>query len=167
MSKNYNVNIPIRLRRQLGIKEGLDNEVFDKIVPAVNILPTISFARNGTSNTSASTTNVLTTPTDKDFYLTGASLSYEKDSTCDTAPGQFIRLAVTIQGVSRSILLLPHISVTASNGSVTLNVGNSLGIKLDRNTNINLILPTFSLGTYTGSMSIFGYTEEIITETAS
>lgn len=124
------------------------------IIPTFDIGPqTATIVRSGSATTTGSIT-VFTTPTDRDFFLTNASLSYSKDVTCDVATGA-INLSATIDGVSRNILSLANLTTLGQTqaGSISLNYP----VKIDRNTSIT-VSGSFTLGSMSRTAQIQGFT---------
>ena len=155
--KSYNTSLFNWAQRIFNLRsDSLSSEVGENIIPVVNITPTINIARGISSSVTGSST-VYTTPTDKDFYLTNITMELTCDSTADLTS---VSITVTVEGVSRSILVIPKQSLTAvSNLTNSLNL-QTLPLKLDKGTNV-LLNKTFTVGTMTGHVQMFGYTVEI------
>lgn len=115
-----------------------------------------NIVKTGTRTSSGSAT-VYTTPSDKDFYLTGVQMSWSKDVTND---GTTASLQVTIDGDSTAsnILRLYGQSVTANQIAETMSF--LYPIKLARNSTIT-INQTYTAGASSLASTITGYTEDV------
>lgn len=158
------------------IKNNLIDEL--KLNPAVDTIPSVvnptiqpvfevtkknslsAFSNAVVVSSSAAT--LFTTPSDRDFYLTSASLSLIKDATCDKATGS-LAINATINGSTRAILSLPTLTLTAQNIAVANNFSNP--IKIDRGTAIQRSTFSFTAGTAAFDATITGYTEETAIKT--
>jgi len=142
------------LRLDVG-RELTPQEVEDKIRAVFvaneeNIIDTI---RSATRTTTGSTT-IFTTPSDKDFFLTYATLSYHCNASADAI--QYL-VQIIIDGATQSILRLSKITLIALNDRLTINFNPA--IQLDRNTAISLT-QTFTVGLSSVSGAVGGYTKE-------
>ena len=97
---------------------------------------------------------VYSTPTDKDFYLTSAALSYVKDVNCDIATGTIILEGDLFDKRSVNILTLPVITLTAQQGAT--NITFPIPIKMARNQSITLP-NTFTAGVLIRCATISGF----------
>lgn len=95
--------------------------------------------------TSATSNSVFTSSADKDTFITGARLSYAKDATCDVSDGQ-VRLRCIINGVIKTLISLPVITLTAQQDS--MNVSFDRPVKIDRNTSVSIFQGTFTAGKF-------------------
>jgi hypothetical protein len=86
---------------------------------------------NGLINNTSAT--VYSTPTDKDFYLTNATLSYIKDVT---STATYVSMIVTIGGTVVDLLKLPSITLTVGYGQIAQSY--YYPIKIDRGTSITV-----------------------------
>lgn len=113
-----------------------------------------------TKTTTANGT-IYTTPTDRDFYLSSVQISVIKDATCDDGSGTGVSIAVTINGVTTSVISIGSLALTAQNGAVSLNFIAPL--KIDRGTTILLSGGSFTVGSKvrTGTISGFTYQSDI------
>lgn len=156
MTKHYNGSIIERLNRIFRPKAG--DQFTDEIsgpVAVIPVTPVSRIIRAAGSSTSGSIT-ALTTPADKDFYLTGCTLSMIKDATCDMATGA-IALAVTVDGVAQNPAAIAILTLTAQ--SQTVNVTFNPPIKVDRNTALSMGA-SYTAGTMRRFLGVYGYTEE-------
>lgn len=155
--QHYNPSIGEDLHRIFNLKgQAPTNEVSDEVVPVVIIERNTNIVRSFDQTNSAGSGVVYTTPTDKDFYLTGGSLGVIKDATSTSTATVLI---VTIDGVTRNIGVIPSITLTAQSEVVPLNILKP--IKLDRGTNISLFNGT-AVANIKASATIHGYTVETL-----
>jgi len=137
----------------------LPKTIGDKIMPVIEVGDNIDqrFIIHTNSATSGTIT-ITTTPTDKDFYLTGIEMSYATDATCDMASAQN-GVIVIIQGVSRVALSFANIALTAqqSDRSITFPVP----ILLDRGSLVTMT-GTFTVGVAIRGVSISGYSVDTL-----
>lgn len=122
-------------------------EVGDKLVKNAII-------KNLLKTDSASTT-IYTTPTNQDFYLTGSSLSVNKNVTCDT---DNVTITAVIGGAITTIMAYRGITLTAENNNIPLILPHS--IKIDRGTNILCYVAVKTAGTLNVSATIHGFIDE-------
>jgi len=149
MTKHYNPSIVERANRILATKSGdfLSDEVQGPVA-CIAITPVANILR-----AAAGSGTIYTTPADKDFYLTGFSLSFVKAAS-DT--GTLVQITCIVDGVTTSIFGFAGLTLTAERDGVAVDL--STPIKVDRNTAISCGLT----GTYTAIRStIRGYTEEV------
>lgn len=130
-----------------------------KPVIIINDLPIrLKFPIVRSGNTTTSGTNTIyTTPSDRDFYLTGATLSNQSNSTADNTA---IQLNITPfgdnTGAVRSILTIAKQTTTAINETISISINPP--IRLARNVAINTS-STFTVGASTTTASIIGFEE--------
>lgn len=154
MTTHYNTTIAEDAARILNTKSS------DTLPSTMNILtPVIPITRYCNIVRRQEAINVLTatiytTPTDKDFYLTAATLSFIKDAT-STSLSSTIR--VVIEGITWQILSLAQLTLTAQSGNQSISF--PFPIKIDRGTNITVQNNTnvANVATYG---TIMGYTVE-------
>jgi hypothetical protein len=155
MAKHYNPSITEDAYRIFNTKmsDNIGIEVNPIIQPVVEIKRNCdivkSIATGQTSNT------IYTTPTDKDFYLVGATLSLIKDAT---ATSTLSALKVYINGVQTTLMQIPGLTLTAQSQSMAFSFPE---IKIDRNTAITITNTTNISNIYL-SGTIIGYTIETI-----
>lgn len=140
------------LRLDVGL-ERIPMVVMDRVVPTFDIGEDkdINIVSSG-SSASTGTVTVFTTPTDQDFYLFGASLSYDKDATADNT---IIQMIATPRGkAAANIMNVLNITTTARQDSLV--VAFERGILLDRNSTITLT-GAFTVGALTRAANIWGY----------
>jgi len=137
--------------------EGL-SEVSPIIVPTVEINPRINIVKRNTC-TNATSVTLYTTPTDKDFYLTGVSLSHTRDvnATCVSTA-----INGVIDGVSTGTIFIEHRMQTLTAGNIPASTQSfSIPIKIDRGTAITITAST-NVGNFVSVGIIFGYTVETV-----
>lgn len=130
--------------------------VLPTIQPVFEVERKVCDIVRGSITTSTSAT-IFTTSATTDFYLTGVTLGYSKDSLQDTATGR-CNVNVFVNGTAREILSLPFVTLTAQNDCFTLELSTPL--KVDRNTAISLSRGASTAGTFALAGNIVGYTEE-------
>jgi len=147
----------IRAGAKLSISEGFPQELTGQALPVMDMTPNFHRFANivrSVQATTSGTSTLYTTPTDKDFYLTAASLNYEKDVVNDSL---LVYLSVVIDGATNNVLRIGKLGTTASKGESSIAL--SPPIKLDRGSQI-LIGGSFTAGALNKSGSIIGYTVE-------
>ena len=124
------------------------------ISPVFEVGPKITtLTRSQTSTTTGSTT-LYTTLTDKDFFITAASLSFMKDAACDVASGECCRIQFYQGGALRTVLGFASITATADSKAATISF--KYPVKVDRNTAI-AVTGTFTAGVFVRNAIIHGY----------
>jgi len=111
--------------------------------------------RRGIAINSTSAT-VYGTPTDKDFYLTFANLSFIKDASSTAVT---MTLTVVIEGVSINLLELNGFSTIADSDATSGSFHPA--IKIDRGTNI-IVTSNTSASNIRVSGNIAGYTSSTL-----
>jgi len=134
--------------------EALSDEVLPNIVPVLIIAPYANIVRNNGA-TSSGTITIFTTPSDRDFYLTGYNITMAKDATSDL---NVFELSATVGGSARSFTALALVSLTAQTFSVAQELAPP--VKIDRNTGINL-LGAFTVGACSRQGCIYGFTRDV------
>lgn len=151
--RNNNPTISLDLNRIFDLKGESTNIIADFIQPIVPITRIINIIRNATG-TNATSTVLYTTPSDKDFYLTNASLSLIKDAT---ATSNISTITVVVEGVTQRIISIIGLTLTAQAETNYKNF--NIPIKLDRNTAITITHST-NVGNVSANGIIMGYTVE-------
>lgn len=155
--KHYNPSIVERAQRIFNTKgDNLPDEVSGPVavIPIQPVSRIIKAA--AASNTSIITP--YTTPTDKDFYLTGVTLSFVKDAANDLATGSLL-VQTTVNGETVSVTGIAVLTLTAQQQTVRCEFNPP--IKVDRNAAIQLPTATFTAGAMRRVLCINGYTEEV------
>ena len=137
----------------------LPNELEPKIQSVIDVTPNMNESCDvvvASPKSTTGTTTLYTTPSNKDFYLTGAWLSYTKDATCDTATGA-LPITATLNGVAIQFLTLSKLTLTAEQRQISITFETP--IKIDRNTIISFGT-TWSVGNMIIAVGITGYTQD-------
>lgn len=149
MTRHYNPSLASRAARILNSKGGdyLTDEVTGPVA-VISIDPTVRICKN-----ILGTGNIFTTPSDKDFYLTAATMSAYKAVT-DSGSALLMQIT-TDDGGTPAILSIQDLTMREMHDSV--GMGFTPAIKIKRGTNISLA----TTGTWTAVRGqIQGYTEE-------
>lgn len=128
-------------------------QVSDLIVPIVPIEPSSQIVRGASANNAASTT-IYTTPADKDFYLTFASIVGKQVATA--AQSTKMALTVVIGNVRQDLIMLVNIANQNTTNPASTFIGKIL---LDRGSTITLTQNSPTAGDQVGG-TIAGYTRE-------
>ena len=128
-------------------------QLASKVVPVLvaNAQKVVNVVQDATSTTTGATT-IYTTPTDRDFFLTGVFLSNASSALQD---GTLIEYSIYVGGSKEKIIRLRKLTLVAYTGTAQRDL--SVPIKLDRGSIVELS-HTFSAGTSTTSASLTGYT---------
>lgn len=156
---NRNSDITKEIIEDLKLQVAQGDKVLSPI-PVLEVNPKL--VKNGIAKTNTSSSNgnttIYTTPTDKDFYLTGFIFSMTKDALCDTATAL---LRATTNSQVTDIAALGGITLTAQDKIIAVNLQHP--IKIDKNTSIVL-----NCGKTAGSIlltgTIFGFIDEVPTK---
>lgn len=159
--RHFNPTISEDKARILNLKSGDDTaEVLEYITPTIEIKPINNITRDANVNVSGAGSVIYTTPTDKDFYITGVTFSYTKDVACDTATGKTSILATINGTANRPLISLAILTLTAEGKQLSLTFSNP--IKIDRGTNITFSNTTYAAGSMVRVCNIYGYTIETL-----
>lgn len=134
--------------------DAVPKELGKTVVPVLIANPkdNNNIIRNGVASNADAT--IYTTPSDKNFYLTGAQMSRIKDATSDNT---YSYLRCTVNGKTEEIISFAGITLTAQID----NVGISFKpILLDRGSTIRLIKVASSVGVNVQAGSIIGFVTE-------
>lgn len=138
--------------------QNIISEVDREFQPTIETNPFLasfaSVAESGLGSSTGTSVTIYSTPSTTDFYLTGVSLAIIKDATCDTITGS-ISVTATVNGVSKSLVRIPHITLTAQTSELSISMVAPL--KIDRNTNISISAPSFTAGTFQRAATIQGF----------
>lgn len=154
MVRHFNTSIAQDIRRIFGIKENLNSEIGDSVIPVVQITRIPSIFRNATPTTSGTAT-IFTTPPDKDFYLSYAMFQMMKNAAADNTNVSF---NVVIDGAARTLIQFETLSLTAFTDSKAIVLNPP--VLLDRNSGITMT-GAFTVGAMSRSGVIAGYTVEL------
>lgn len=161
--KIYNSDLTRELREGAKIQlstDGVPSELADKVIPTMEVNPKLFRISNaffqGTSSTTSTTASIGTTLTDRDTFINAATLTLQKDVTCDNVT---TFLQVVVVGAIRKIIVFDNLSLTATSRELSISFPNP--IKLDRGTNI-VIGASFGAGALIRGATCIGYTVENI-----
>lgn len=155
MAKHYNPSITEDASRILNTKTG-DNvgvEVNPIIQPVIQITRTCNIVKS-TQASNTLTATIYTTPSDKDFYLTSASISMIKDVTA-TATRSYI--TAIIEGSTVAFCDIASFTTTVHNEAMSMTF--PVPIKIDKGTNIVITNDT-NVANIRSRGTIIGYTVE-------
>jgi hypothetical protein len=161
---NSDLTKEIREGAKVSLRDVIPNQIADKVVPVMEVNPKllrrINIVKIGLSSTTGNTT-IYTTPTDKDFYLTGVQIGLIKDATNDMAIGN-CGLTITPKGSpSTAVIGIPVLTLTAQNSSVTRDF--SIPILLEKGSNIIFAQSSaYTVGLCSKEGTIIGYTVDNI-----
>lgn len=158
-AKIYNSNLTkelIDVAKLQQSKGEIPSELAEKVIPVIDINPKHARVANvvkRTIATNATAQTIYTTPTDKDFYLTSASLAMIKDAT---ATSLFSTIQLIPDGSTSTIpiLLIPGFTLTAQTGQISLSF--PAPIKVAKGTNITINNST-NVGNVSADGCITGY----------
>lgn len=165
MAKIYNSDCTKGLAQNAGIqisREQVPTELAEKIVPTFETNPQLlrtGIVRTVNANTTAGTTTLMAADSNRDFYVTGARISYAQTATADVSTAN-VAISITQDGTGRNLVVVPVITLTAT--SLTSEVNFGVPIKIDRGTAINFTTSAYTAGTVLRSFSVYGYYVEII-----
>ncbi len=148
----------IREEAGLTLSEGFPQTLSSNIIPIIDMTPSFHAVVNIANTASSTTTGAITilNPVNEgDLYITGAHIALVKDAACDMASGR-VTLAATINGVVRSILSIPVLTLTAQQQSLSISFVRP--IKVDKGTSVTLLTNSFAAGNLIRSGGIVGYT---------
>lgn len=128
------------------------------LTPVVPIQP-FTTINSTLSSTTTGTVAAYTTPTDKDFYVTGIDISMIKDAACDAASGGVVTVSTTVKGITFSLARISGITLTAQSASKYCSF--PFPIKVDRGVAIN-VTGTFTAGVLVRDIVVHGYTDNTL-----
>ena len=101
------------------ITDAIPKQVIPSIQPVFNVNQKICdvFGTNSTSSSNAGVT-IFTSASNVDTYITFATIGLAKDATCDSTNGA-LNLNATINGVTAGLLTIPHVTLVATNTTIT------------------------------------------------
>jgi hypothetical protein len=130
----------------------LPREIAKQIQLTYNVNPLRpSTILRSTALTSTGVGTIFTTPSDRDFFLTAATMSIQCDSTATTTA---YSMKMFVEGVSKALISISKITLTTT--SKELAICLKFPLKLDRGTTITLN-QTFGAGVSVMSGTITGY----------
>lgn len=161
MAKIHNTDTIKRILDDAGIQISIDDvpqELARKIVPVLISNPLrIANVIKSSNRSVTGLGTVFITPTDKDFYLTNAWVSFDCNATADST--SYFITATNSEGLLINLGILNKQTLTARNGELVLSYPTPL--LLSRGTAIN-ISQTFSVGASSIAGGISGYTVETL-----
>jgi len=129
----------------------------NQVVPVIDVNPKHAENTNWVRTSSSTATGVLTValPSGVDFYLTGLTLSFTKNATCDIATGKVAISGVLAGDLStgRDLLSLAVLTLTAERDSISITFDRP--ILMEEGSNIS-VSGTFTAGAMSRCASIQG-----------
>ena len=159
MAKIYNSELFRELTQGGKIQTSIDripSELAEKVVPVMEVNPKLLKELNIIKNTEAFNTTsatIYTTPSDKDFYLTGYALSVTKDAG---STSQKSWISCTINGATTIIVRIETINGQIDSGNLSHTF--LYPIKIDKNTTITVNNST-AVASIQANATIYGYEE--------
>lgn len=155
---NSEIMQEIRNRAKLqGAVSAIPAQLGKEVIPTIEVNPQMvknaQIVRSGRALNSTAVT-IYTTPTDQDFYLTSAAISFIKDVTSTSTVTD---LRVFINGSAQTLLRFDGITLTVQTGSVSMTFPHP--IKIDRGSIITINNGT-NTATIAGSGMIVGFIDE-------
>ncbi len=163
MGTIYNTELINELINAVRLQQGRENipsKFADTIVPTVETNPKLLKHVNIFKSRMEDTNNVFiiyTTPTDKDFYLTYASLIVTQPATTTNTLTDIT--AILESGLTVKIVTTPKVTTSSRANPAMNKYESAFAIKLKRGTTI-ILTNTFSAGECIASATIGGYTLE-------
>jgi len=130
----------------------LPKNLSNNIQPVLTVNPRGKTVLYRATSATTGSTAVLTTPTDKDFYLLGFMLSYTKNGTCDST-GLNLQVTPKEQNVNTVIAELLAQTTTAGNDHVEIMFHEP--ILLARGSQV-IMTGTFTAGAMTKRAMVYG-----------
>lgn len=152
----------IRNAAKLSISEGFPQNLLPNVQPVMDMTPSFhrltQFAKSTTRNATAGASGtVFTASADRDTYITGVHLAFQKDAACD-GPTASINAQVTINGQLVQLCRLPTLTLTAQD--FTQYISFEKPIKIDRGTNAQLGAYAYTAGNVIQAICYYGYEVE-------
>jgi len=157
---HHNPTITQDTQRILNLKIGESQIVGNDIIPVIPITRVCNIVRSATRTTTGSST-LITTSTDRDFYIVACQLAIAYDVNSDATS---YTLSTTIDGVNRELLHLRKLSGATLSDVHSISISFPIPIKIDRGAQV-FITQTFSLGTNHITGVVHGY--EVATQTTT
>lgn len=144
--------------REAGRVTSMDipNKIGDTIIPVMEVNPKLLRVVDITKQNqaiNATSATIYTTPTDSDFYLTGASLTVSKDANA-TSVASYIQCILADNGDTVQICYVACTTTQAQNGGVSHDF--TFPIKVKRGTAIS-VYNTTNVASIRASAVIYGY----------
>jgi hypothetical protein len=141
------------------LRDVIPSQLADKVVPVMEVNPKMLRRINSVKNniaTNATSATIYTTPTDKDYFLCGFTLSMIKDVTSTSTSS---RVLATIDGVSTILASIVGISLTPQADSISVQFLEP--VRVDKGTNITVTNST-NVANVSANGTIYGYTVDNI-----
>jgi hypothetical protein len=162
-AKIYNSDLTKELREAAKIMTSVDatpTEIAEKVVPVMEVNPKILRRSNIVLNTrmvNNTAATIYTVPTDRDFYLVSAMLSFIKDAT-STATEVNLRLKDEL-GISQRIMEFECLTLTAQADSMCITFPFPVKVPSGAPITINCTTNNANISV---SGCIIGYTDSLI-----
>lgn len=155
----YNTSVFNEALKFLNVRDAqfFDNNIGNKL-NLVYQIPILSQQNRYITATSTGSQTIYTTPAEKDFYLTSATVSIIKDATCDMATGAVVIL-VTVNGVQSAVIGISTLTLTAQSDSVSVSF--KYPIKIDRSSTV-VMGGTFTAGACVRTGCITGFLSDTL-----
>lgn len=165
MATIYNTDLTKELKdgaKIQQIRDVIPSQLAEKVVPVMEVNPKLlrrcNIARSDVAiNATAQT--IYTAPTDKDFYLCGASCAVIKDATA-TSTNTAVVCSPAEGGNTANVISIAGLTLTAQENCNSIMFSPPLLIK--RGTAIQVTNST-NVGNVTGRGFIYGYTVDNVT----
>jgi len=154
MAKITRSSIMLEAQNLAGTQSAADsipNQMANIVQPTLEINPRTTQLVRAVTATATGNTTIYTTPADKDFFLTFASISGSQNVACDNV---IYYIDCVVGGTTRRIIVFDVQGSTAQ--SVNQVASFPYPIKLDRNSLVR-VYNTFTAGASTKSAAIGGY----------
>lgn len=129
----------------------------NEILPVLDVNPKHCFILRQASASAAGATTVYTTDNSKerDFYLCGLVIGYNKDAANDNGTGNLGLAFATVDNKQSALCHINCITLTAQSG--TISITYPIPLKIDKNSTISLGAVTLGAGIFLRSGTIWGY----------
>jgi hypothetical protein len=157
-NRNSNVTQEIVRACRLQSIEGVPQQINPSIVPTIESNPRLVHTLESTDAlcTNSTSTTILTTPTDRDFYLVGATL-WRTKSAGSTSTESSVNYTDK-NNLTKKFIFTNDLSATAASGTAS-SISLHQGILVARGTNITLTNSTNN-AEIRSCASIFYYIDE-------
>lgn len=147
----------IRDQAGLTLAEGFPQNLSSSIIPIMDMTP--DFHREvplcgGNSSTGTGAITLLTASNTKKTYITSLTLGIVKDVTCDAGTSR-LAINATIGGVSRNIICIPTLTLTAQSSVIAIEF--SKPIQIDKGSLLTVASYSFAAGNCIRSGSVTAY----------
>ncbi len=135
--RHYSNDITYEQQKAFNLKgESSDPDVYDSIMPVVDVTPMkVKYANPRSSTTTNQTSsNLLPAYNDREIYITSATLSVVRDVTATSLTSAINVLDV--DGVSRDLIRIACLSLTASKDNLSVSFPHP--VKIKKNSNVTI-----------------------------